>query len=419
MRQAIALDVRGLLARYDMPMRMKAEIEVAVAGNVKKILSQTRISLKNASIKTQERRMYTVCRSFVELRACGFHIESPYSLRHKHMQALVDHWVSQKQSGGTIENKLSHLKAFCQWIGKHNLVRTLGDYVDRKEHGLVRVYVTRTDKSWEGNGVDATDKIAEIGAEHPRVAIQLKLQAAFGLRIEESFSLKVSRALRNLDTMRVVDGTKGGRAREVPVQLRLEVLEEAATLVDPSSGSTTPASYSINEWRSRYNAVLRKYGIYKKGLGVTSHGLRHQWLQEYYKTLTGVDAPVKGGKAPDLEAHRQAIQAVVEAAGHSKASKTGAYLSTFSAMARKEKPQVNPNQAQEALVAPAATRVRPRMPWASRGSRCTDCWTGTRPAKKRCNYLGVGRYTGGPELSAAKYEGPMGDCYRVTARSTG
>ncbi|TPQ30664.1 integrase domain-containing protein [Cupriavidus pinatubonensis] len=358
MRQAVALDVRGLLARYDLPTRMKAEIEVAVAGNVKKILSQTRISHKNASIKTQERRMYTVCRSFVELRACGFHIESPYSLRHKHLQVLVDHWVSQKQSGGTIENKLSHLKAFCQWIGKHNLVRTLGDYVDRNEHGLVRGYVTTTDKSWTGNGIDATAKIAEIGAEHPRVAIQLKLQAAFGLRVEESFALKVSTALRNLDTMRVVDGTKGGRAREVPVQLRLEILEEAAALVDPSSGSTTPASYSINAWRSRYYDVLRKYGIYKKGLGVTSHGLRHQWLQEYYKTLTGVDAPVKGGKAPDLEAHRQAIQAVVEAAGHSKASKTGAYLSTFSAMARKEKPQVNPDQAREALVAAGGNKVK-------------------------------------------------------------
>ncbi|GLC91939.1 hypothetical protein Tamer19_13470 [Cupriavidus sp. TA19] len=358
MRQAIALDVRGLLARYDMPTRMKAEIEVAVAGNVKKILSQTRISHKNASIKTQERRMYTVCRSFVELRGRGFHIESPYSLRHKHVQALVDYWVSQKQSGGTIENKLSHLKAFCQWIGKHNLIRTLGDYVDRKEQSLIRSSVTTTDKSWSGNGIDATAKIAEIGAEDPRVAIQLKLQAAFGLRIEESFSLKVGTALRNLDTMRVVDGTKGGRPREVPVQLRLAVLEEAAALVDPSSGSTTPASYSINDWRSRYYSILRKSGIFKKGLGVTSHGLRHQWLQERYKSLTGVDAPIKGGKAPDLETHRRALQAVVEAAGHSKASKTGAYLSTFTAMARKEKPQVNPDQAKEALVAAGGNKAK-------------------------------------------------------------
>ncbi|RDK06095.1 integrase domain-containing protein [Cupriavidus lacunae] len=351
MRQSVVFDVRGLLARYDLPTRMKAEIEVAVIGNVKKILSQTRISHKNASIKTQERRMYTVCRSFVELRACGFHLESPHSIRHKHVQALVSYWVSEKQTGGTIENKLSHLKAFCQWIGKHNLIRTLGDYVDRVEHGLVRSYVTTTDKSWAGNGIDATAKISEIAVDHPRVAVQLKMQAAFGLRIEESFSLKISTALRNLDTLRVVDGTKGGRKREVPVQLRLAVLEEAAALVDPMSGSTTPSSYSIERWRHHYNAVLRKYGVYKEGLGVTSHGLRHQFLQEYYKTLTGVDAAVKGGKAPDVETHRRAIQAVVEAAGHSKASKSGAYLSTVTAMARQEKPQVSPHQAQAALMA--------------------------------------------------------------------
>ncbi len=358
MRQSTVLDVRGLLARYDLPTRMKSEIEVAVAGNVKRILSQTRISHKNASLKTQERRMYTVCRSFVELRACGFLIESPHTLRHKHVRALVEHWVSQKQSGGTIENKLSHMKAFCHWIGKHNLIRTLGEYVDRKEHGLVRSYVTTTDKSWAGNGIDATAKIAEIAAEEPRVAVQLKLQAAFGLRIEESFALKISTALRNLDTLRVADGTKGGRKREVPVQLRLAILEDAAGLVDPMSGSTTPSSYSLKAWRHHYNAVLRKHGIYKKGLGVTSHGLRHQWMQEYYRTLTGVDAPVKGGEAPALELHREAILAVVEAAGHSKASKSGAYLSTFTAMARKEKPQITTNQALEALTAASDNKAK-------------------------------------------------------------
>ncbi|MGO4331946.1 integrase domain-containing protein [Cupriavidus sp. 2TAF22] len=358
MRQSTVLDVRGLLARYNLPTRLKAEIEVAVIGNVRKILSQTRISHKNASIKTQERRMYTVCRSFVELHACGFHVESPHSLRHKHVQTLVDYWLSQKQSGGTIENKLSHLKAFSQWIGKHNLIRTLGDYADREEHGLVRSYVTMTDKSWEGNGIDAVAKIAEIGAEHPRVAVQLKLQAAFGLRIEESYSLKIRTALRNLDTLRVVDGTKGGRKREVPVQLRLAVLEEAAALVDPMSGSTTPSCYSIKQWRGHYNNVLRKYGICKKGLGVTSHGLRHQYLQEFYKTLTGVDAPIKGGSAPDIEAHRQAILAVVEAAGHSKPSKSSAYLSTFTAMARQEKPRVTAEQAQSALLAVEGNKAK-------------------------------------------------------------
>lgn len=349
MRQSAVFNIRGLLARYDLPTRMKAELETVLADNLKRILSQTRVSLKSASLKTQERRMYTVCRSLVELREKGFMVESPYSLRHKHIQALVDKWVVDRQTGGTIENKLSHLKAFCQWIGKQDLIRSLGEYTDREAHGLVRSYVTTRDKSWEGNGVDAVALIAEISKTDRRIAVQLKLQAAFGLRIEESWSLKIATALKNLDTLRVVDGTKGGRKREVPIRLQLDVLEEAARLVDPVSGSTTPASYSINRWRSYYNAVLRKHGIYKKGLGVTSHGLRHGWAHQMYEEIAGAPAPVKGGTAPDLEAHRQAIQAVVLAAGHSRETKSGAYLSTWSAMATQDKPTVTREEAEAAL----------------------------------------------------------------------
>nr|WP_315591840.1 integrase domain-containing protein [uncultured Cupriavidus sp.] len=349
MRQMAVFNVRGLLAKYDLPTRMTSELEVVLTDNLRKILSQTRVSLKSASLKTQERRMYTVCRSFVELRERGFMLESPYSLRHKHVQALVDRWVEQGQTGGTIENKLSHLKAFCQWLGKHDLIRSLGDYKDREAHGLVRSYVTTKDKSWEGNGVDAKAVIADIEKDDPRVAIQLKLQSAFGLRVEESWSLKIATALKNLDTLRVVDGTKGGRKREVPIRLQLLVLERAARLVDPLSGSTTPSSYNIKRWRSHYNAVLRKHGVYKKGLGVTSHGLRHGWIHQMYEELTGIPAPIKGGEAPELEAHRQAIQAIVLAAGHSKPSKSGAYLSTFAAMAAVDKPQVSKDEVMAAL----------------------------------------------------------------------
>lgn len=75
MRQSAVFDVRGLLARYDLPVRMKAEMEAVLTENLKRILSRTRSSSKSASIKTQERRMYTVCRSFVELREVGFMIE--------------------------------------------------------------------------------------------------------------------------------------------------------------------------------------------------------------------------------------------------------------------------------------------------------------------------------------------------------
>lgn len=350
MKYAFRFDVERFVNGYKLPTRLKKELTTLCNGNLSKVLSRTRVSPRGASFKTQERRMYTVCRSFEELRELGFKLETPHALASKHIQALVDHWVADQQMGSTLENKLTNLRAFCSWMGKRGLVLTLGAYVDREAAGVVRKYTTTDDKSWIGADIDCQQVIAEIEREHPRVAIQLKLQAAFGLRLEESFSFKPSRAFLNAEMLRITDGTKGGRARLVPIQLRLDVLEEAVALVDPITGSTTPVGYSIARWRSHYNWVMQKFGVTRKGMGVTSHGLRHQWLQQYYEVQTGVPAPVKGSaERAAIEAHRQALRATVEAAGHSRTSKTGAYLSTYQAMAGKGKSPIAPDAAREAL----------------------------------------------------------------------
>jgi hypothetical protein len=39
--------------------------------------------------------------------------------------------------------------------------------------------------------------------------------------------------------------------------------------------------------------LLKKHGFTKKNLGVTAHGLRHQYMQNLYKQLTGSDSPVR------------------------------------------------------------------------------------------------------------------------------
>ena len=40
----------------------------------------------------------------------------------KHVKFLVDLWVKDGQSGGTIENKLTYMRALIVWMGKPNLV---------------------------------------------------------------------------------------------------------------------------------------------------------------------------------------------------------------------------------------------------------------------------------------------------------
>jgi integrase len=235
-------------------------------------------------------------------------------------------------------------------MGKFDLVATLGDYVDREAHNLVRSYVAERDKSWDGNGVDAAAKIEEIALTDPNVAIQLKLQAAFGLRVEESFLLRPTEAVRDEQFLNVTHGTKGGRARVVPLEFKTALLKEAAGLSNPFTGSTIPHGRTKKQWKERYYKVLKKHGVTQQGIGVTSHGLRHQYLQQMYKRLTGVAAPIKRSEERvDRDVHRAAIQQVVQAAGHSRANKANAYLSTHRAQTAKTKPTVSAEEAVKAL----------------------------------------------------------------------
>jgi integrase len=351
----LELNVEAVLAKYSLPTRMKRELLPLLKGNLSKVLSSTRVSMKRSSLKTQEWRLYTILRTFEEIRESGYKIESPYSLAQKHFVAVVKRWVADEQTIGTMQNKLSHLKAFAHWMGKFGLVKSLYDYVPKEELGGPRKYVTTVDKSWEAHGIDVTEKIAEIETYDARVAIQLKLQAAFGLRIEESFSLPIARTIREMlkkgdDRIPVDKGTKGGRRREVPLQLKMAVLTEALKYTNVRYGSTMPDEYTTKRWRRRYKTVMEKFGITKNQLGITSHGLRHQWLQQYYKTLTGFDAPIKGSDdRPDIEVHRAAMKEAIEAAGHSMPSKTGMYMSTYAAMDKLKAPVVTFADVERAL----------------------------------------------------------------------
>ncbi|WP_027803329.1 integrase domain-containing protein [Paraburkholderia dilworthii] len=353
------LNVRAVLRGYRLPAEFKGALEKLLLDNVNRVHSRTRISAKPLSIRTQERRTTVICKSFEELRQNGFALQSPHSLKQKHVEYLVKLWVDAKQTGSTVENKLTHLRALCEWMNKPNLIGTLGDYVDREKHDLVRSYVAQRDRSWEGNGIDAEEKISEIAVINPNVAVQLKLQAAFGLRVEESFLLRPAEAMRDDGLLSVTRGTKGGRDRLVPIEFKLAVLEEAAALSNPYSGSTIPHGYTKQQWREHYYHVLKKHGVTQAGIGVTSHGLRHQFLQQMYERITGVGAPIKlPAERVDREAHKAAMQRVVAAAGHSRATKANAYLSTHAALAVKKTSSLTREMALEAVATAGGVKSR-------------------------------------------------------------
>ena len=60
-----------------------------------------------------------------------------------------------------------------------------------------------------------------------------------------------------------------------------------------------------------------------KGLGVTSHGLRHEYINRLFARITGKPSPIKGGQDYDPQSYKLAI--CMARAGHGDIYKLGAY----------------------------------------------------------------------------------------------
>jgi integrase len=88
-----------------------------------------------------------------------------------------------------------------------------------------------------------------------------------------------------------------------------------------------PDRYSWAAWRQHYYYVVRSCGISREE-GITSHGLRHEYLQNLYREQTGLEPPVRGGDPEQIpvDLEKAARQEVAEQAGHSRVAITSHYL---------------------------------------------------------------------------------------------
>lgn len=68
---------------------------------------------------------------------------------------------------------------------------------------------------------------------------------------------------------------------------------------------------------------MKKCEITKEQLGITPHGLRHQYLNDKYEEVAGRPSPVRGGIIEDVEKDREARLVTMLEAGHGR-TKIGA-----------------------------------------------------------------------------------------------
>ena len=277
-----------------------------------------------ASFATQDKRADVLYAGFKALHALGFRMDTVMSLRGKHIEALAKDWHAQGFSASTLHNNLSTFRTFAEWIGKAGMVRDIEHYLGSGVS--TRSSIAREDKSWSGRGVDAIAKIEQIRQKDARVALQLELQLAFGLRAREAMQLRPYIADRGT-YLSITHGTKGGRDRVEPIRTpeQRALLDRAKTFCPTKSSSTSDPQRKLVQWKNHYYQVVRSCGITRKD-GITSHGLRHQYANERYQELTGADSPVRGGAPVDRDTDRAAREVVAEELGHSREGVTTHYL---------------------------------------------------------------------------------------------
>jgi len=173
---------------------------------------------------------------------------------------------------------LAHLRWWAEKVGKAGILPA-----NNTPLGIPgRRYITHENKAKElGDGLD---RITD-----PYVRMNLRLQAAFGLRREESIKFRPGYADRGDHIALKGSWTKGGRERTVPITTpeQRAVLDEAHRLA--GTGSLIPANKNYIQQRHVYDGQCKAAGL------SNMHGLRHRYAQMRYEALTGWKAPKAGG----------------------------------------------------------------------------------------------------------------------------
>ena len=260
-----------------------------------------------------------------ELHELGYPLTDVHHLKPKHVAALMKHWEGRGLSASTLQKRFSHLTLLCRWLGKQSMLRHGSTYLEDPDR-YRRAYAADHDHSWTAAGIDPLAKIAEIEQDDPAVARVLRLQHAFGLRIQEASLLNPARDRLGAQSLRVVAGTKGGRPRTVPIETDAQraVLAEAERHAQATKRSMIPPEYDLKQWLKHCYHVLGRHGVTRRD-GLVSHGLRHQYANDCYEQRTGEPAPVRGGgrveRADDASARRE----VAARLGHARPAITTAY----------------------------------------------------------------------------------------------
>ncbi|HBO2913643.1 phage integrase N-terminal domain-containing protein [Pseudomonas aeruginosa] len=278
-------------------------------------LRQLCLRNRDGSHATQADRQRSLSLAACQLREAGFRQMRATSLKGKHVEALLQRWQAEGLSAGTLKNRMAHLRWWAEKVGKAGILPA-----DNTKLGIPeRRYVTNKSRAKE-----LGDRLDRVTDHHVRMS--LRLQAAFGLRREESIKFQPHYADRGDHIVIKGSWAKGGRDRTVPITTpeQRAVLDEVHRLA--GQGSLIPAHKTYIQQRHVYDGQCKAAGL------SNMHGLRHRYAQMRYEVLTGWKAPAAGGLSTvQLDSSQrlldqQARKQISRELGHERVQITFIYL---------------------------------------------------------------------------------------------
>lgn len=235
---------------------------------------------------TQEARRATFSTFAQAMREKGYGIQSAEQIGGKHLQAFVECRLAQGVRSRTMANEMSHVRAVLVHCGKEGLARNPA--YSNKALGIGR-----------GSRIGTKEPLSEAAIRgfqeqmdrRGRSAIGhvLELQRALGLREAEAIRggspetlARWHREIQQRGHVRVIEGTKGGRARDVhPADLaRARTAIERAQAILKASGQHHLVTRADG---SATTGLKQALGIYRNvchRAGIQSHAARYAFAQE-------------------------------------------------------------------------------------------------------------------------------------------
>lgn len=270
---------------------------------------------RDGSHATQANRatmLRAICR---DLRKGGYRLPGARSLKPKHVEFLVGRWQRQGISSATIKNRMSALRWAAAKVDKASIIP--------RENSALGIPDRERSQDNKAQKLDWA-KLERIDSPHMRMS--LRLMAAFGLRFEEALKIRPALADKGDHIALQASWTKGGRARVIPIHSgkHRALLDEAKALT--GRGSLIPDDHSYIQHRR-----AMEYATLRAGFS-NLHGLRHNYAQWRYKTLTGHACPKAGGilsagmTAFEKEQDQTARLTISRELGHNRIEITREYL---------------------------------------------------------------------------------------------